>query len=560
MPRQIRLFLRRFGWLVSCYDFGFQRRSHMTIDLARNRVLHLSRALVPLCLLAPACGGSESSRVADAATDVAAVFDVQPASTATNTGTGPTGTATTTGTSGTATGTIGTATGTGTSGTATATGTTGAGTGTGTSGTATATGTGGAATATGTTAATGDFTVARSQLTRELSPTLAPGDQDAMVEAVNSLGFDLLASAAPPDQNASLSPYSISQALAMAWAGARGTTEDQMSRVLHFSLPQERLHPAFDALDLAITSPSALADQGQFVLTLANSVWADRTFSLLPGYLDTLAVNYGAPVRLVDFINAPQTARLAINQWVGQETAGLIPQLLGPLDISAYTRVVLTNAIYFKAKWNSPFSKNGTAPGTFHLADGTDLTVDTMVQTSNWAYATGTDFQAVELPYLGYDTSMIVVLPATGKLAAVEQALASGGFASLRSSLASSQVYLLLPKFQIDTRFSLGKTLADLGMDKPMCSNLAGDYDFSGMSSDPWLCISDVIHQSNVLVDEVGTEAAAATAVVMAVDGGISGDAGKPIEMRVDRPFLFFIHNRATGAILFMGRVANPKP
>ena len=505
----------------------------MTIDSPCNRVLRLSRALVPLCLLAPACGGAESSRAVDAATDVAEAFDVQPASTATSTGTGTTGTSTGTGTSGTATGT-------------------------GTSGTATATGTSGTVTATDTTVATGDFTLAQSQLTRELSPTVTSGDQGAMVAAVNSLGFDLLANAALPDQNASLAPYSISKALAMAWAGARGTTEEQMSRVLHFSLPQARLHPAFNALDLAITSPSGLA--GQFTLNLVNSVWAERTFTFLSSYLDTLAVNYGAPVRLVDFVNAPEPARLAINQWVGQETAGLIPELLSPQDIDSSTRVVLTNAIYFKAKWGSPFSKNSTGPGTFHLADGTDVTVDTMVQMSNWAYAAGTDFQAVELPYLGYDTSMIVVLPAIGKLAAVEQALASGGFASLRSSLASGQVYLLLPKFQIDTRFHLGTTLAALGMDKPMCSNLAGDYDFSGMSSDPWLCISDVIHQSNVLVDEVGTEAAAATAVVMAVDGGISGDAGKPIEMRVDRPFLFFIHNRATGAILFMGRVANPKP
>ena len=542
----------------------------MNIDPARNRVLRLSRALVPLCLLAPACGGSESSRVADAAADVAAAFDVQPASTATSIGTGPSGTATATGTTGagtgtgangtaTATGTTGAGTGTGTSGTVTGTGTSGTATATGTTGVGTGTGTSGAATATGTTVATGDFTVAQSQLPRELSPTLAPGDQDAMVAAVNGLGFDLLANAALPDENASLSPYSISKALAMAWAGARGTTEDQMTRVLHFSLPQDRLHPAFDALDLAITSPSALADQGQFVLTLANSVWADRTFSLLPSYLDTLAVNYGAPVRLVDFINAPEPARLTINQWVGQETAGLIPELLSPQEVDSSTRVVLTNAIYFKAKWSSPFSKNSTGPGTFHLADGTDLTVDTMVQTSNWPYAAGTDFQAVELPYVGYDTSMIVVLPTTGKLVEVEQALASGGFATLRSSLALGQVYLVLPKFQIDTRFQLGTTLVALGMDKPMCSNPAGDYDFSGMSSDPWLCISDVIHQSNVLVDEVGTEAAAATAVIMG-DAGISADASKPIEMRVDRPFLFFIHNRATGAILFMGRVANPKP
>ena len=499
----------------------------MTIDSPRSRVLRLSRALVPLCLLAPACGGAESPRVIDAATDVAPAFDVQPASTATSSATGTGGTATATGTGGTATGT--------------------------------ATGTSGTSTGTETTVATGDFTVAQSQLTRDLSPTLAPGDQDAMVAAVNSLGFDLLANAALPDANASLSPYSISKALAMAWAGARGTSEEQMTRVLHFSLPQARLHPAFNALDLAITSPSALA--GQFTLNLVNSVWAERTFTLLPSYLDTLALSYGAPVRLVDFVNAPEPARVTINQWVKQETAGLIPELLGPLDVSSDTRVVLTNAIHFKAKWSSPFGKNGTGPGAFHLADGTDITVDTMVQVSNWAYAAGTDFQAVELPYLGYDTSMIVVLPAAGKLAAVAQTLAAGGFASLCSSLVSSRVYLLLPKFHIDTRFGLGKTLVALGMDNPMCSNPAADYDFSGMSPEPGLCISDVIHQSNVLVDEAGTEAAAATGVVMGVDASASfGEAGRPIEMRVDRPFLFFIHNRATGAILFMGRVANPKP
>ena len=388
---------------------------------------------------------------------------------------------------------------------------------------------------------------------RAAAPAVPTGDLAELTAGNNAFAFALYQSIREADGNLFYSPYSISLALAMTYAGARTDTERQMAETLRYALSQSALHPAFNALDqmLASRGQGAQGKNGQpFRLSIANSIWGQKDYKFLAEFLDTLAVNYGAGLRLLDFATAPEPARQTINKWVSDETAGKIPDLLPDGSIDSDTRMVLANAIYFNAAWLNPFEKDQTHDGAFHLLGGGDVTVPMMNATEFFNHAQGAGYQAVELPYSGGELSMVILLPDEGKFKDFEASLDAARVDDILKGLEGAQVNLTMPKFKYDARLELADILSAMGM--PIAFSEAAD--FSGMDGDRKLFISDVYHKAFVAVDEAGTEAAAATAVVMK----LTAMPAQPVEVKVDRPFLFLIRDIQTGAILFVGRVMNP--
>jgi len=393
---------------------------------------------------------------------------------------------------------------------------------------------------------------AKSKLARNLSPQVAPSDAQALVAGNNAFAADLF-KATKDSNNAMISPYSVSLALAMTYAGAKADTATAMARTLHFSLAPASLHPAFDQLDLALASRGKNAqgkDGKPFRLNISNAVWGQKSYDFVPDYLDTLAVNYAAGVSLLDFETDSEGARNTINAWVAQETENRINDLLAPGTVDGSTRLVLTNTVYFNASWLEKFEHNSTGDAAFTLSDGSQVNVPTMHGEMSGKYEDAADFVAAELPYDGQDTSMVVVLPKTGTLDAFEAALDGAKLQAIEDGLAASQLMVSLPRFKFEGKASLAKALTQLGMGVAF----SGAADFSGIHNPSELHISDVIHQTFVAVDEDGTEAAAATAVVLAGSAAPSG-----VDFKADRPFLFFIRDVQTGTVLFLGQVTDPR-
>lgn len=386
------------------------------------------------------------------------------------------------------------------------------------------------------------------------SPDVAAPELAGLVEGNSAFAFDLYHILSQEDGNLFYSPYSISLALAMTYAGAQGETERQMADTLHFILPQERLHPALNTLDLELASRGEGAegkDEKGFRLNIVNAIWGQKDYKFLAEFLDVLAENYGAGLRLLDFINAPEESRITINNWVSDQTEGRIEDLIPQGVIDALTRLVLTNAIYFNAAWLNPFSVDMTRDGRFHPLDSGEVSVPMMMQTASFGYVKGEGYQAVELPYDGHELSMVILLPDTGQFEAFEESLDADYVNAVMEDLEYRQVTLTMPKFEFESDFSLTDALAAMGM--PIA--FTGAADFSGMTGTRELFISDVIHKAFVSVDEAGAEAAAATAVVMA-----EAMPEKPVKVTIDRPFVFLIRDIETSAILFVGRIVNPSP
>jgi serpin B len=370
------------------------------------------------------------------------------------------------------------------------------------------------------------------------------------VEGNSAFTFDLYQALRSEEGNLFYSPYSVSLALAMTYAGARGETEDQMANTLRFVLPQDRLHATFNALDweLASRGEGARGKDGEgFRLNIVNALWVQQDFEFLQGFLDLIAENYGAGLRLLDFVNAPEESRILINQWVSDQTQGRIEDLVPQGFIDDDTRLVLTNAIYFNAAWLYPFSERATKDGTFHLLDGGEVTVPMMKETAGFGYADGDGYQAVELPYDGDQLSMVIMLPDEHQFLAFESSLDAKVVGAIVEDLYRGRLALTLPKFEVQSDFGLADRLADMGM--PTAFSDAAD--FSGISGAGDMFITDVVHQAFISIDEAGTEAAAATAVGM-------GLTSLPPELEINRPFVFLIRDIQTGAILFVGRVLNP--
>lgn len=400
-----------------------------------------------------------------------------------------------------------------------------------------------------------EITFLSSSVARDTAPQV-PGDVLAELTGGNSAcAFDLYAQLRSRDGNLFYSPYSISLALAMLYGGARGNTELEMADALHFTLSQQQLHPAFNSLDLALSSRGQGA-QGQdgepFRLRIANSVWGQNGYTFEQDYLDLLALHYGAGMRLIDFGSDPESARITINQWVSDSTEGRIEDLLPPGSIQTLTRMVLTNAIYFNASWLSQFDEDATTTGEFTTHDGSRVTVPFMNQTEHFQYARGDGFEAIELPYDGNELSMVLIVPDRGAFSSYESNMSAQRISDAVDSLAPGYVALSMPKFTIEgDGFSVRSMLQALGM---VDAFSPGDADLSGIDGTRTLYVSDVVHKAFVAVDEHGTEAAAATAVIV----GNTSLPPQPIAMVIDRPFIFFIRDIETDAILFVGRVVNP--
>jgi serpin B len=394
----------------------------------------------------------------------------------------------------------------------------------------------------------------QSQVERVTAPEATGPDVAQLVQGNSAFAYDLYRYLREQESgNLFYSPHSISLALAMTYAGARGETAQQMADTLHFTLPPDRLHAAVNSLDQTLShrGEGAQGKDGEgFRLNIVNAIWGQTGYTFLDEFLDTLAAYYGAGLRLLDYVADAEAARVTINTWVSDQTAGLIKDLLAPGVVDASTRLVLTNAIYFNAAWANPFMEWSTTDGVFHGLSG-DTTVPMMRQTRNMQHAQGDGYQMVQLPYDGYELAMTILLPDAGQLDAFEADLNADRANELLAGLDYGEVALSMPRFELDTSLGLSDALVALGMP----GAFGEGADFSGMTGSRDLFISDVVHKAFVAVDEAGTEAAAATAVVMAESAAPQPD--EPIEIVVDRPFVLLIRDLDTGAILFMGRIVD---
>ena len=372
---------------------------------------------------------------------------------------------------------------------------------------------------------------------------------DAATFANDNLAFslDLYLALRPRNSgNFVFSQTSISTALAMLYAGAGSNTAAQMSDTLHFTLPAARLHAAFNALDLALTTPPPGASPAAFRLQVANSIWVQDGFTVLPAYLDTLAENYGSGLFVENFSTAPEPARNAINQWVADRTEGQIPSLFPQGSIDTLTRLVLANAVFFHGDWKVPFLKD-SPDRVFHALTG-DVSVPTMHGSSNAGIWSGTGWNAAAIDYVGDTAAMIIVVPDAGTFAAFEAGLTVESLgAILAGALPTGGADLYMPRFKFSTDVGLNDILSALGMPDAFDDRA----DFSGINGARDLRVQAVVHKAIIQVDEKGTTASAATGVSIGV-------TSVPPTLVVDRPFLFFVRHKSTGAILFQGRVVDP--
>jgi serpin B len=392
----------------------------------------------------------------------------------------------------------------------------------------------------------------KSDKERITAPDVADADIAQLIEGNSAFALDLYrALSRDGKSNLFYSPYSISLALAMTYAGARGETERQMADVLHFG--PEQLHPAFNRLDLELASrgQGAQSKDGEgFRLHIVNAIWGQDGFKFLNAFLDLLAENYGAGLRTLDFAQDPEAARSVINDWVNEQTEERIKDLIPRGVINPLTRLVLTNAIYFNAAWANPFDTEQTVDGTFHLLDGSKTTVPMMQQQALFGYAGRQGLKVVELPYDGHELSMVILLPEEGAFASMENDLDAKHISGLLDRLTYQEVTLTMPKFKVESDFGLAETLQAMGMTDAFSSNA----DLSGMDGTQELFIQDVVHKAFVDVDEAGTEAAAATAVIIA----LKAMPRQPVQVTIDRPFVFFIRDIQTNTVLFVGRIVDP--
>ena len=395
--------------------------------------------------------------------------------------------------------------------------------------------------------------VVSSEKSRNLAPDVPDADLQILVEGEVAFTLDLYSELSGLENgNFFYSPFSVHQALAMTWAGALGQTEAEMAEVLHFDLPQARLHAAHNALDLELARRAEAEIEGDgepLTLEIANAVWGRLGYAWLDSFLDVLAESYGAGLRVLDFIGNPEGARETINTWVEAQTHDRIQDLIPANAITADTVMVLVNAIFFKASWAEPFEEALTADDAFHFQDGATQDVPMMHHplVGGW-HAAGDGWEAVALPYAGRETSMLIIVP--DDLAAFEAGFDANVYQSIVDALGGGDLDLYLPRWEFEKKLSLKTILTALGM----ANAFTRDADFSGMNGEGGLLIQDVIHQAFVKVDEEGTEAAAATAVLVG-----ETSIPTPTEVRVDRPFIFFVRDNITGTVLFAGRVTDPR-
>ncbi|WAI00499.1 serpin family protein [Methanogenium organophilum] len=379
---------------------------------------------------------------------------------------------------------------------------------------------------------------------------------DTVVEAntlfANDLYHTLSSDEEYANQNLFFSPYSISTALALTYEGAKGTTAEEIRSVFYFPLDDAVRQEGYASLIAGLNRQDAA-----YTLKTANALWAEESYPFLPAYIETAQQYYAAEVRNMDFISAPDESRLTINRWVEDKTEDRITDLIPEGGITPLTRLVITNAVYFKGTWVLQFDENKTHSATFLTDGGESVTVDMMQRTDDdaiYPYTETDDLQILRMPYeheSGKALSMLVLLPKDGDITTAETALGTTELADAIASMEPGQVEVFFPKFTMETTYFLPDTLAGMGMP----TAFGDEADFSGMDNTRFLFITDVIHKAFVEVNEEGTEAAAATAVI--VGRGVSVEQPVPV-FRADHPFIFLIEDDETGSLLFMGKVADP--
>ena len=378
-----------------------------------------------------------------------------------------------------------------------------------------------------------------------------PEEFDSVVDGNNQFAVDMYNKLNNGAGNVFFSPYSISSALAMTYEGAKGQTADEMRSVFYFPDEISTLRSSFADLYNTLNKPDK-----EYKLSTANALWAEQTYNFLPEYLNLVKQYYGGETTNLDFINKAEKSRKIINGWVEDETNNKIKDLIPEGVIKQDTRLVLTNAIYFFGDWNKKFEKKNTEEMDFFVSEDEIVDVNMMLMRYGFKYTEDGDVQILEIPYKGKELSMIVVLPKLGEMGALEQKLSAKKIAEWNNNFESESVRLFLPKFKFETKVMLAQTLQQMGM--PTAFSPVAD--FSGMDGTKLLNIDQVIHQAFVAVDEKGTEAAAATAVVMKEMMAMPEPEPKPpIEFKADHPFVFMIQEKSTGSILFMGKVVDPR-
>ena len=383
---------------------------------------------------------------------------------------------------------------------------------------------------------------------------MARADEPKVAEVVkgnNHFALDLYSRLKDQPGNLFFSPYSISTALAMTYAGARGETAEQMARTLRFAVPSDELHPAFSVIGKALDPDRS--ERG-YRLSVANRLWGQEGYHFSPGFLSLTRESYAAELAPLDFERQAERSRAAINAWIAQRTQGKIDDLIRPGDLDSTTRLVLTNAVYFKGEWTSRFDRGATKEAPFRTSQGRIVRVPMMHQRSILAFRAGDGFKVVALTYVKGDLTMYVLLPDDAEgLARLESRLTEANLTKWLGGLDEAEVDLSFPRFTMSSRLKLTDVLKGMGMSKAFTP---GQSDFSGIGTEDDLSLSEAIQEALVEVNEEGTEAIAAFA------GGLDlpGPPEPPlVEFRADRPFLFLIRDKATGSILFLGRVTNPQ-
>lgn len=369
------------------------------------------------------------------------------------------------------------------------------------------------------------------------------------IERTNKFAFDLYQELRSSEGNLLISPHSIAVAFGMTYAGARGKTESDMAEVLCFRYPQSGFHSALKELNELLMSRGKPELEDSFRLSMANGCWGREDLTYLPAYLDTLAINYGTSMQYLDIANEPEESRTIINQWVAEQTEDRILELMPSGKLDDQTYLVLANTVYFRAAWLHRFGEGYTNERAFTLIDGGQISVPIMRGELRFRYCQGVGYRAVELPYVGEEVAMLVILPDEGQFEAFESSMDAQKLAAVIVGLKETYIVLGLPRFSFTSDFVLIATLHDMGM----TDAFSPGANFSGMDGIddgvPWIDV--VAHKTFISVDENGTEASAGT--IMELSLGIHD------YLWADRPFLFVIRDTETGTILFLGRVLDPR-
>lgn len=372
-------------------------------------------------------------------------------------------------------------------------------------------------------------------------------DEKSIVEANNQFAIELYKKLKGENGNVFFSPFSVFDALSMTYAGARGETEKQMANVLHITLPQNSFHRAFSNVMKKIKADGQSVES----FNIANALWCQKNFHFLQDFLSLVKKYYDGDAFNVDF-SKPETIK-EINDWVSDQTHGKINKIIGKID--SLTRLIITNAIYFKGKWVSGFNASSTKVAPFYVKPNDEVKAEMMYQEAEFNYMENDTLQAIEMPYKGGNLSMIVLLPKNNGygINELESSLTTSNLKVWISKMKEQEVKVYFPKFKLRTNYELENVLKSMGM-----SDAFSNADFSGMDGAPDLQISKVIHKAYVDVNEEGTEAAAVTAVIVVLTCSPNYHPPKIPIFRADHPFIFFIIDKTTNSILFMGKVVNP--